>query len=70
MVNFNSFGPSSLDFFIYTFTRTTEWTEFHEIKHRILLSIHAIIASHGAEVAFPTTTLHVPDGVKVKSSDK
>lgn len=67
MVNFNSFGPSSLDFFIYTFTRTTNWVEFHKIKHRILLQIHEIIASHDAEVAFPTTTLHVPEGVRVES---
>lgn len=70
MVNFNSFGPSSLDFFVYTFTRTTVWTEFHEIKHRILLQIHAIIAKHGAEVAFPTSTLHVPNGVRVESNNQ
>ena len=29
IVNFNSFGPSSLDFFIYTFTRTIDWVTFH-----------------------------------------
>lgn len=61
MVNFNQFGPSSMDFFIYTFTRTTVWTEFHEVKERVLLKVSEIIASHGAEVAFPTTTVHVPD---------
>ena len=60
MVNFNSFAPSSLDFFIYTFTKTTVWTEFHEIKHDVLLKINDIIASHKAEVAFPTSTVHVP----------
>jgi len=61
MVNFNSFAPSSLDFFVYTFTHTTVWTEYHQIKERILLNIYAIIVDHGAEVAFPTSTLHVPD---------
>jgi MscS family membrane protein len=57
MVNFNEFGPSSLDFFVYTFTRTTVWAEFHEIKQDVLLKIAAIIESHGAEIAFPTRTV-------------
>ena len=59
IVNFNSFAASSLDFFIYTFTRTTEWVRFHEIKQDVLLKILEIIESHGAECAFPTSTLHV-----------
>ncbi len=58
MVNFNSFGASSLDFFIYCFTRTTVWTEFHMVKEEVLLHIADIIEEHGAEVAFPTRTLH------------
>ena len=28
IVNFNSFAPSSLDFFIYTFTKTTNWVAY------------------------------------------
>ena len=59
MVNFNLFGPSSLDFFIYTFTRTTVWTEYHAIKEQILLKIADIIQQHGAEIAFPTRTVHL-----------
>ncbi len=65
MVNFNAFAPSSLDFFIYTFTRTTVWTEYHEIKHKILMEIHNIVARHGAEMAFPTSTVHLPDELKL-----
>lgn len=57
MVNFVEFGASSLDFFIYTFTRTTVWTEFHAVKQDVLFRIAAIIASHGAEIAFPTRTV-------------
>jgi len=59
IVNFNSFGPSSMDFFIYCFTKTTSWVEFHSVKETVLLTIHDIIAAHGAEVAFPTTTVHL-----------
>ncbi len=57
MVHFDKFGESSLDFFVYTFTRTTVWTEYHTIKERILLDIAAIIAHHGAEIAFPTRSI-------------
>lgn len=59
IVNFNQFGPSSLDFFVYCFTKTTNWIEFHEVKQDVLLKISEIIEQHGAEVAFPTRTLHL-----------
>ena len=59
IVNFVSFGPSSLDFFIYTFTRTTNWVEFHKVKQDVLLKVLAIIHDNNADVAFPTRTLHV-----------
>jgi MscS family membrane protein len=61
MVNFNAFAPSSCDFFVYTFTHTTVWTEFHEIKQDVLLKISDIIAENGAEIAYPTSTVHLPD---------
>jgi MscS family membrane protein len=59
IVNFNQFGVSSLDFFIYTFTKTVEWAHYHEVKQDVLLKIAAIIRGHGAEIAFPTRTLHI-----------
>ena len=61
MVNFVTFGPSSLDFFVYTFTKTVVWEEFHAIKQEILFSIADIIGGHGAEIAFPTQTLHMAE---------
>lgn len=68
MVNFNACAASSIDFFVYTFTHTTVWTEFHEIKHDVLLKINDIVVSHGAEMAFPTSTLHIPEPVTVQPS--
>lgn len=68
IVNFNQFAASSLDFFVYTFTRTTNWIEYHAVKEDVLLKILDIIAAHGAEVAFPTSTLHIPDGVRLEPS--
>jgi len=63
MVSFNAFAPSSLDFFIYTFTKTRKWVHYHTVKQDVLLRILKIIESHGAEVAFPTSTVHVPNGL-------
>ena len=57
IVNFVSFGPSSLDFFIYTFTKTTDWVKYHAIKQDVLLQVLAIVHAAGADVAFPTTTV-------------
>jgi MscS family membrane protein len=59
IVNFVSFGPSSLDFFVYTFTKTTVWVDYHNIKQDILLKILSVIHANGADVAFPTRTVHV-----------
>ena len=59
IVNFNTFGPSSLDFFIYTFTKTTAWVHYHEVKQDVLLKVAEIIDRHGAQIAFPTQTVHI-----------
>lgn len=69
IVNFLAFNASSLDIMVYTFTKTTQWVRFHEVKEDVLLKISDIIESHGAEVAFPTRTLHLPDGVRVSGND-
>ena len=63
IVNFNTFSASSLDFFVYTFTKTTDWVYFHEVKQDVLLGILKIIETCDAECAFPTSTLHVADTI-------
>ena len=57
IVNFKKFNASSLDFFIYTFTKTTQWVKYHEIKQDVLLKVLNIIHEVGADVAFPTSTV-------------
>jgi len=59
IVNFNTFGPSSLDFFIYTFTKTREWIYYHEVKQDVLLKVAEIVKQHSAQIAFPTHTVHI-----------
>ena len=70
IVNFNSFGASSLDFFIYTFTKTTNWVLFHEVKQKVLLDILDIIAAHGADVAFPTSTIKVDSLPQIEGANE
>lgn len=69
IVNFNNFGPSSLDFFIYTFTKTTEWIKFHEIKQDVLFRVMELIEKKGAQVAFPTSTVHLVKDEEPKELD-
>jgi MscS family membrane protein len=35
------------------------WTTFHHVKQDVLLQIGQIIERHGAQIAFPTQTLHM-----------
>ena len=66
IVNFNMYNQSTLDILIYTFTKTTVWVKFHEVKEDVLLKVADIVEAHGAEMAFPTRTLYVEDAVKVE----
>ena len=69
IVNFTAFAASSLNFFVYCFTKTREWVKYHEIKQDVMLKIIAIIEKHGAECAFPTTTVHIPQGLNLTESE-
>jgi len=70
MVNFNQFAASSIDFFIYTFTHTTDWVTFHRIKQDVLLKISDIISRHHAEIAFPTSTLHFANSPELEAIER
>lgn len=61
-VTFNHFGPSSLDCLVYCFTKTTQWIPYLKVQQDVFLKILEIVRKHGADVAFPTTTLDLPDG--------
>ena len=68
MVSFNTFAPSSLDFFIYCYTKTQSGPVFYRIKQEIMLHILEIIEENGAECAFPTTTVHMLGGATMSDS--
>jgi MscS family membrane protein len=69
IVNFTGFGASSLDIMVYAFTKTTVWVEFHAVKQDVLLRIGHIVAARGAEIAFPTQTLHLAGSAGAPSPD-
>ncbi len=68
IVNFAEYGPSSLNFLVYTFTKTTQWLHFQEIQHDVFLKILSIIRQNGAKCAFPTQTIHLQNSMAMQSS--
>lgn len=58
VVGVAKFSSSSVDLTVYCFTKTLTFADFSKVKQEILLGCAEIIAKHGAEIAFPTTTLH------------
>jgi len=68
IVNFNEFSDSSVDFFVYCFTKTTQWVKFHEVKQNVMLRITEIIAANNAEIAFPTSTIHIAEPIAIDNT--
>jgi len=59
MVNFDSFGDSSLNIFIYTFTQTANWAKYLDIRENIHLQIMEIVEKNGSSFAFPSQSIYV-----------
>jgi len=59
VVAFDQFADSSLNFIIQALSKNTDLAQFHAAKQEILLKVADIIARHGAEIAYPTRTLHL-----------
>ena len=61
VAHFTAFSASSLDILINVHTQRTVGEDFRGVKEDILLKIHHIIRSHHAQIAFPTSTVYLPD---------
>ncbi|MGR6873678.1 mechanosensitive ion channel family protein [Pseudomonas sp. HK3] len=70
MVNFNTFADSSLEFFIYCFTHTTNWEAFHSIKQEVLFKVGEIINNEDAEIAFPSRSIYMENNVPLQNVDR
>ncbi len=59
MVNFDTFGDSSLNIFIYTFTKTANWEKYLNIRENVNLEIMKIVEENGSSFAFPSQSIYV-----------
>jgi MscS family membrane protein len=59
VVNFEKFSDSSLDILVLAYTKTSDFVEFHAVRQDVFFRILEIVAAEGAEIAFPTRTLHM-----------
>jgi len=67
LVRFTDFGPSSLDIFLYYFTKSTAWAEYLEVRERINLGIMDIVHELGLSFAFPSQTIYFGDSLSVQA---
>ena len=59
LVNFESFGDSALNIFIYTFTSTANWAKYMDIQEDIHLKIMKIVEDNQSSFAFPSQSIYV-----------
>lgn len=59
LVNFVEFADSSLTITVDAYTITVDKAEWLLVQEEVLIGVGKIIEKHGAEMAFPTSTLHI-----------
>ncbi|WP_028307685.1 mechanosensitive ion channel family protein [Desulfitibacter alkalitolerans] len=64
-VRFDSFNDSSLDIFLYFFTKTTNWGEFLKVKEDVNYKIMEILEEEGVSVAFPSRSLYLETPIDI-----
>lgn len=65
LVNFNSFGDSSLNIFIYTFTNTANWEKYLNIREDVQLKIMHIVEDNNSSFAFPSQSIYIEESNKI-----
>lgn len=58
-VRFDEFNESSLDIFLYFFTKTTVWGQFLAVKEDVNFKIMEILEGEGVSVAFPSRSIYI-----------
>lgn len=59
LVNFNDFGPSSLDIFVYCFTHTTVWAEYLDVRQEIMIKFMREVDKLGLSFAYPSRSIYL-----------
>lgn len=65
LVNFESFGDSSLNIFIYTFTSTANWDKYLDIREDVHLKIMQIVEENNSSFAFPSQSIYIEETTEV-----
>ena len=60
-VRVDNFNASSIDFLIYTFTKTKDWGEWLAIKEEFAVVVMDIIEKAGTSFAFPSQTIYMQE---------
>lgn len=63
----DSFGPSSIDFMLYCFTKTTNWGEWLALKEELAFTIKMIVEEAGTDFAFPSSSIYIEQGAELFS---
>ncbi len=59
-VAFGGYGDSTIDVSMWCYTRTSNSGEFARIRQRLMIEVGRIVKQHGADFAYPTMTLDMP----------
>lgn len=66
-VNLTELAASSLNVTIAAYIKEKTKKEFQAVRQSLFIEMMKIIDKHGAECAFPTQTVHVPNAINVTS---
>ena len=58
-VRIDAFSDSSIDIMIYTFTKTTNWGQWLQIKEEFAYAIKGIVEGAGSGFAFPSKSIYI-----------
>jgi len=59
LVNFESFGDSALNIFIYTFTKTSNWSKYLQTREEVHIKIMQIVETNQSSFAFPSQSIYI-----------
>ena len=65
LVNFNKFGDSALNIFVYTFTNTSNWNKYLETREEIHIGIMKIVEDNNSSFAFPSQSIYLESDKEV-----
>lgn len=57
MVYIDEYGASSINIFIYCFSRSPDWEDWLEVKEDVIIKINKLVKENNCDFAFPTQTL-------------